>query len=153
MTAAIVAEPDVFSGAPDQIRSALHVEDDVGAQHHYRRFYQEAGYKVVFARSYEEALRMLDKQRFDVYALDDRFPDKGDDPSADLGWYLQTEIKWCDPNAHVLFVSGNEELYRICLKVNVPFFFKPLEADRFVRHLAKLPQSRPEHAGITPQSL
>ena len=93
----------------DKTLRALVVEDyDIARMVHMARF-QQIGYNVVKGTSnFQEALRIIEQHKFDVYLVDGRFPDAAGEPEIKgNGIRIYPIIKENNPAGRFILFSGD----------------------------------------------
>ena len=84
------------------LRQVLWVDDEIEMLKAHFMFLKDRGYEITGAHSGDDALAMLDKQRFDLVLLDEQMP--GMD-----GLTTLEHIKKRDPNLPIVMVTKSEE--------------------------------------------
>ncbi len=94
----------------------------------------QQGYEVQTAKTKAEALQLAQEAHFDLYILDDWFPD-GD------GKELIQPLRAIDPLTPIIIISGDvrsvNQAKALCLGAQA-FLAKPLDFDEAADHIAQL---------------
>jgi excisionase family DNA binding protein len=106
--------------------TALVVDDDPGLQDLFRTFLKKIGFSRVVVGTAKEAIRSLEKQKFDLMFLDLKLPDAPGDQ-------VFKTAKQIDPDLSVIVITGypdSEILDRILQVSPVTVLKKPLKVEQ-----------------------
>ena len=114
----------------------LVVEDDHLSLKNLRRFLREEGYRVECAGNGNEALTLLEKERFDLVLSDVSMP--GID-----GYELLSHVRSDFPSMPVILMTGNFPLAAptSCAGANA-FFLKPLDLEKLSHKIEEVLNER-----------
>jgi CheY-like chemotaxis protein len=129
--AAAAAPKAVKSKVPGQPISVLVVEDEKAVSQFLDIVLGGKDYKLRHAVDGEEALKILEKEKFDLIICDHGLPKVS-------GWHLYEEIRALDPDIakRFLFISGtvkfNAKLADLFQTNKVPYLPKPFTAEQIL---------------------
>ena len=120
--------------------TVLVVDDDPGLQDLFRTFLKKIGFSRVVVGTAKEAIRSLEKQKFDLMFLDLKLPDAPGDQ-------VFKTAKQIDPDLNVIVVTGypdSEILDRILEVSPVTVLKKPLKLEQLNQAVQDFRAQRPK---------
>ena len=127
--------------------TVLVVDDDLGVQDLFRTFLKQIGFSRVVVGTATEAIKSLQKQKFDLMFLDLQLPDAPGDQ-------VYKTAKQIDPDLNVIVITGypdSEILDRILQVSPVTVLKKPLKVEQLNQTVNILGHSGPSR-GLEQQS-
>jgi excisionase family DNA binding protein len=119
--------------------TVLVVDDDLGLQDLFRTFLKQIGFSRVVVGTATEAIKSLQKQKFDLMFLDLQLPDAPGDQ-------VYKTAKQIDPDLNVIVITGypdSEILDRILQVGPVTVLKKPLKVEQLNQTVKILGHKRP----------
>jgi DNA-binding response OmpR family regulator len=116
------------------LQRVLCADDDASTRALMQLWLERQGYEVETVETSGEVLRLAEQRAFDLYLLDDWFPDgRGKD--------LIQALRTLDPNTPIVFLSGDvrqaNQVEILSLGAQA-FFTKPVELDEITATIAQL---------------
>lgn len=126
------------------LRRILYADDDEGSTELMELWLEQNWYEVKIAKTKNEILRLAEQEPFDLYLLDDWFPDgRGKD--------LIPQLQHLDPHTPIIFLSADvratnqAEILRLGAQAFMP---KPIDLDQVLAIIAQIICAAEQERGV-----